>query len=120
MVVKYSDAEIAKNATFNKIKESITWLEKYSDKAYPLNLTKYRREQKELKVKQKELEDLFKLNKELNVKNIQADIAAINAAKEKIDKNTAWLKRVSGDIYIDETVKVMNSMIPQSATAKTN
>ncbi|MBK7306115.1 MAG: carboxy terminal-processing peptidase [Chitinophagaceae bacterium] len=120
VVVKYSDAEIAKNATFNKIKESITWLEKYSDKAYPLNLTKYRQEQKELKVKQKELEDLFKLNKELNVKNIQADIAAINAAKEKIDKNTAWLKRVSGDIYIDETVKVMNSMITQSATAKTN
>jgi len=56
----------------------------------------------------------------MNVKNIQADMAAINAAKEKIDKNTAWLKRVSGDIYIDETVKVMNSMILQSATAKTN
>ena len=89
-------------------------------KAYPLNLTKYRQEQKELKAKQKELEDLFKLNKELNVKNIQADMAAINAAKEKIDKNTAWLKRVSGDIYIDETVKVMKNMITQSATAKTN
>jgi hypothetical protein len=44
----------------------------------------------------------------------------INAAKEKIDKNTAWLKRISSDIYIDETVKVMNSMITQSATAKTN
>ncbi len=120
VVVKYSDAEIAKSTTFSKIKESIVWLEKYSDKAYPLNLTKYRQEQKELKVKQKELEDLFKLNKEMNVKNIQADMAAINAAKEKIEKNTAWLKRVSGDIYIDETVKVMNSMILQPATAKTN
>ena len=120
VVVKYSDAEIAKNATFNKIKESITWLEKYGDKAYPLNLNKYREEQKQLKAKQKELESLFKLNKEMNVKNIQADMAAINAAKEKIEKNTAWLKRVSGDIYIDETVKVMNSMIIQSATAKTN
>ena len=120
VVVKYSDAEIAKNATFNKIKESIVWLEKYGDKAYPLNLSKYREEQKQLKVKQKELENLFKLNKEMNVKNIQADLAAIKSAKEKIDKNTAWLKRVSGDIYIDETVKVMNSMILQSATAKTN
>jgi carboxyl-terminal processing protease len=120
VAVKYSDAEIAKNTTFNKIKESITWLEKYSDKAYPLNLTKYRQEQKELKAKQKELDNLFKLNKELPVKNIEADLAAINAAKEKIDKNTAWLKRVSGDIYIDETVKVMNNMITQSATAKTN
>jgi carboxyl-terminal processing protease len=120
VVVKYSDAEIAKNTTFNKIKASIEWLEKYSDKAYPLNLTKYRQEQKELKVKQKELDNLFKLNKELPVKNIEADMAAINAAKEKIEKNTAWLKRVSGDIYIDETVKVMYNMITQSATAKTN
>lgn len=118
VVVKYSDAEIAKNPTFNKIKENIEWLEKYSDKAYPLNLNKYRAEQKEAKAKQKELEDLFKLNKGLNVKNIQADLALINAAKEKIDKNTQWLKRISGDIYIDETVKVMNNMITQSATAK--
>jgi carboxyl-terminal processing protease len=120
VVVKYSDAQIANSTTFNKIKESADWLEKYSDKAYPLNLTKYREEQKQLKAKQKELEDLYKLSKELNVKNIQADMDKINAAKEKIDKNKAWLKRVSGDIYIDETVKVMNSMITQSATAKVN
>jgi len=120
VVVKYSDAEIAKSTTFSKIKASIEWLEKYSDKAYPLNLTKYREEQKQLKAKQKELENLFKLNKEMSVKNIEADMAAINAAKEKIEKNTAWLKRVSGDIYIDETVKVMNNMITQSTTAKTN
>jgi carboxyl-terminal processing protease len=120
VVVKYSDAQIAKSPTFNKIKESADWLEKYSDKAYPLNLVKYRAEQKELKAKQKELEDLYKLNKDLSVKNVQVDLAVINAAKEKIEKNNAWLKRVSGDIYIDETVKVMNNMITQSATAKTN
>ena len=120
VVVKYSDAEIAKNATFNKIKENAAWLEKYGDKAYPLNLSKYREEQKQAKAKQKELEDLYKLNKELSVKNIPVDLNVINAAKEKIDKNTAWLKRVRGDIYIDETVKVMNNMITQSATAKVN
>jgi len=120
VAVKYSTAEVAKNPTFNKIKESIDWLEKYSDKAYSLNLNKYREEQKQFKAKVKELDDLYKLNKDLSVKNIQADMATINAAKEKIDKNTAWLKRISGDIYIDETVKVMNNMITQSATAKVN
>ena len=120
VVVKYSDAEIAKNPTFNKIKESIDWLEKYGDKAYSLNLNKYREEQKQFKAKVKELDDLYKLNKDLSVKNIQVDLTAINAAKEKIDKNNAWLKRISGDIYIDETVKVMNNMITQSTTAKVN
>ncbi|MEO6252808.1 MAG: carboxy terminal-processing peptidase [Ferruginibacter sp.] len=120
VVINYSSSQITKNATFNKIKESIGWLEQYSDKAYSLNLSKYKEEQKQFKAKVKELDELYKLNKEMSVKNIAADMAAINSAKEKIDKNTQWLKRVSGDIYIDETVKVMNSMITQSATAKTN
>jgi carboxyl-terminal processing protease len=120
VVINYSGSQIASNPTFNKIKESISWLEQYSDKAYSLNLSKYREEQKQFKAKVKELDDAYKLNKDMNVKNIQADMAAINSAKEKIDKNTQWLKRVSGDIYIDETVKVMNSMITQSATARTN
>jgi carboxyl-terminal processing protease len=120
VVVKYSDAEIAKNSTFNKIKETASWLETYSDKPYSLNLNKYKEEQKQFKAKVKELDELYKLNKQLTVKNIQADMTAINAAKEKIDKNNAWLKRISGDIYIDETVKVMNNMITQSATAKIN
>lgn len=120
VVISYSGNQIAKNPTFNKIKESIIWLEQYGDKAYSLNLNKYKEEQKQFKAKVKELDELYKLNKEMSVKNIAADMQAINSAKEKIDKNTQWLKRVSGDIYIDETVKVMNSMITQSATAKTN
>ena len=56
----------------------------------------------------------------MTVKNVAADMTVINSAKEKIEKNTQWLKRISADIYIDETVKVMNSMISQSATAKSN
>ncbi len=120
VVINYSHDQIAKNPTFNKIKESITWLESYGDKEYSLNLNKYKEEQKQFKAKVKELDDLDKLNKEMVVKNIAADTLVINSAKDKIDKNTQWLKRVSKDIYIDETVKVMNNMINQSTTAKNN
>ncbi|MEP7237397.1 MAG: carboxy terminal-processing peptidase [Ferruginibacter sp.] len=119
-VINQSDAQIARNTTFNKIKESIDWIEKYSDKAYSLNLNKYREEQKQFRAKAKELDELYKLNKDLSVKNIAVDMATINSAKDKMDKNTQWLKRVGADIYIDETVKVMNNMITQSATAKSN
>ncbi len=120
VVINYSESQIAKNATFNKIKESINWLEQYSNKAYSLNLNKYKEEQKQFKAKVKELDELYKINKEMSVKNITADLVVINSAKEKIEKNTQWLKRLSGDIYIDETVKVMNNMITQTATAKSN
>lgn len=119
-VINFSEAQIAQSATFNKIKENIKWLDQYNDKAYSLNLSKYKEEQKQLRAKDKELEELYKLNKEMNVKNIAADTVVINSAKDKIEKNTQWLKRISKDIYIDETVKVMNNMITQSATAKSN
>ena len=120
VVINYSHNQIAKNVTFNKIEESIKWLEIYSNKEYSLNINKYQEEQKLFKAKIKELDELYKLNKEMTVKNVAADMTVINSAKEKIEKNTQWLKRISADIYIDETVKVMNSMISQSATAKSN
>ena len=120
VAINLSDAQIAHNVTFNKIKESINWLEKYNDNAYSLNLSKYKEEQKLIKGKVKELDDLYKLNKDMTVKNIAADTVVINASKDKVDKNEQWLKRISKDIYIDETVKVMNNMITQTATAKSN
>lgn len=119
-VVAASDAQIAKNSVFSKIKSSSAWLEKFNDKEYSLNLNKYREEQKQFKTLAKELEDLYKLAKEMNVKNTEADAVVLSSTKEKAEKNAQWLKRVSGDIHIDETVKIMNTMIIQSATARSN
>ena len=38
--------------------------------------------------------------------------------KDKKEKNKVWLKKVSDDIYIDETVKVVDKMIGEGALAK--
>jgi plasmid rolling circle replication initiator protein Rep len=34
--------------------------------------------------------------------------------EDKATKNKQWLKRLSDDIYITETIKVMNNMIGQA------
>ncbi len=119
-VVKYGSELVVENPNFKKIRETVDWLDKYNDKEYSLNLNKYKEEQKVLKAKVAELDKLYKLNKDLSVKNTEADQAILNEAKDKLEKNNQWLKRVSGDIYIDETVKVMYNMIGQSNTAKSN
>ena len=119
-VVRLTYDQIGQNTTFSKIKNSINWLEKYNDKEYSLNIIKYKDEQKKLKDTYKELDELYKLSNELNIKNIIADTIAISRAKEKVEKNKAWLKKISNDIYIDENVKVINNMIGQSGTAKRN
>jgi len=119
-VVNFTYDQINKGSVFSKIKTNIDWLGANNDKAYSLNIDKYKEEQKQFKNTYKQLEELNKLQKELNVKNIAADTVTINVAKDKIEKNKQWLKRVSGDIYIDETMKVINNMILQKATAKNN
>jgi carboxyl-terminal processing protease len=117
-VVNTTYDQINKNPVFSKIKTNIDWLGTNSDKEYSLNIIKYKEEQKQVKTTYKQLDELFKIQKELVVKNTAADTAAIGTAKDKIEKNKQWLKRISGDIYIDETLKVINNMIMQKATAK--
>ena len=111
---------LAKNTTFSKIKTSVEWLQQYSEKEFSLNMVKYKEEQKKLKETFKLLDELNKLGKEMEIKNIAADNTVINSTKEKIEKNKQWLKRISTDIYIDESVKVIYNMIQQTATAKNN
>jgi carboxyl-terminal processing protease len=119
-IVSNAYQQINTNTTFSKIKNSIDLLDKYSNKSASLSITGYREEQKQLKAAYKDLDSLYKLPKVMTVTNIVADTSAINATKEKSEKNAQWLKRVSNDIYIDETVKVMDNMITQGVTAKTN
>ena len=119
-VVSVANEEVNKSATFSKIKTNVQWLEKNADRVYSLNLAKFKQDQKELKSVYKQIEDLYKLSKPLDVRNISADTAAIGEAKDKIEKNKQWIKRLSDDIFIDETVKVLNQMIVQSNMAKAN
>jgi carboxyl-terminal processing protease len=119
-VISSANDEVNKSTSFGKIKTNVQWLEKNSEKAYSLNIAKFKEDQKHLKDVYKQIEDLYKLPKPMVIKNIAADSVEINKAKEKVERNKAWLKRVGDDIYIDESVKVINKMIVQANTAKVN
>jgi hypothetical protein len=83
-----------------------------------LNLQKFRAEQKQIRSTSKQLDNLTKLPVELSVSNTAADEALLSVDKDKKDKNTVWLKKISNDIYIDEGVKIVDKMIGQGALAK--
>jgi len=117
-IVQMSREEVSRNENFNKIRANVSWLEKYNDKEYSLQLSAYREEQKKVKSLIREFDELYKLQKGMNIVNIPADTADINSAPDKVDKNKQWLKNRSTDIFIDETVKVLNRMIVSQNTAK--
>jgi carboxyl-terminal processing protease len=119
-VISLANAETATSPNFNKIKANVAVLEQNSNKPFSLNLRQYEEDKKMLKSVYKQLEEAYKLAKNMDVKNIVADTVDINKSKEKIDRNKQFVKRVGEDIYIDESVKILNKMIVNDKVARRN
>ena len=112
--------ETAINPNFNKIKINVQWLQKNAEREYSLNMKQFETDQKQMKSVFKQIEEAYKLSKPLEVKNIAADTTEVNRTKEKADRNKQFVKRVGEDIYIDESVKIINKMIVNDNLAKKN
>ena len=116
-VITTASAQVKSSATFNAMSQDIAWIDKQNDKDYPLNLVKYRKEQQQLKSAYKQLDSLYKLPKEMVVTSSNTDTTLNANDKEKTDRNKQFLNRIKADVYVDETVKIMNNMINQSNLA---
>ncbi len=110
--------ELAKNDRFSKLKKSLEQLNLRSKKAYSLNINQYKIEQKEFKSLIKEIDELSKLSQSLAFKNLASDTATINSAQDKIDNNKQWMKFRVNDIYINESVNVIEKLISQNNLVK--
>jgi carboxyl-terminal processing protease len=108
-----SQARITTNPTFNLIKTNTEWLSKQNENLVYLNLDKYRDEKKKRSATVKQLESLNKLNKEIDVKPLPAEANRYANDKDRDDRFKVWMKNLSNDIYLEETVNIMNDMISQ-------
>ena len=107
--------EIVNNSTFNNIKTNVKLIDNYSNKEYSLNINKYKEEQKKMKEVYNRFDELNKLHDALLFNNLVTDTAKINSSVDKVEKNKQWIKVRSSDIYIDESVKVINKLIEQNS-----
>jgi carboxyl-terminal processing protease len=115
-VIKGMSNERLKNSqAFNLIRSDAEWINKENDKVFPLNLQKYQEEQKQIKSTIKQIETLSKLTgaNTLTVQSLTSDAHKFDGDKDKGDRFQAWLKDRSTDIYLGETVNVLDDMISQ-------
>ena len=119
-IISSAKDDVNNSTAFGKIKTNVQWLDKNNDKQYSLNIVQYREDQKQLKAVYKQIEDAYKLPKGMDMKYLVADNETADTSKEKIDRSKQWLKVRSEDIYIDESVKILNKMITQANLAKVN
>jgi carboxyl-terminal processing protease len=123
----YYDPNAVKSAAENRvntspsfvtIKETSQALAKINDKEYSLNLVKYKAEQKEIKNTIKKIDEINKNPKELQLSLIPTDEKRLEVDNDKLERRKQWLKSLSKDIYLGESVNIMNDMITQTALAK--
>lgn len=109
-----SASRVAANPIFSEIKESAEeYKKRYDDNVYSLNDVKFRKEQEDVNNTSKKLEELQKKTNSLEFSNPKEDLARINADTTEITKNKDWIKALKKDIYISETVNIINDMEKQ-------
>ncbi len=113
-----SNARIAANPVFQKIKQNSEWLSKQNDKEYSLQINDFKKEQASIKAKVKEIDSLMNLNSELKIAYLPQDAAKHAQDKGKEERYNLWLKGRSKDIYLDQAVKVITDVRNQQNLAK--
>jgi carboxyl-terminal processing protease len=116
-IINAAKDQVNTSSTFQTMKQQIEWIDKKNDKEVSLNLVKYKADLQQMKTAYKQLDSLYKLPKEMTVVNNSTDTTGLSADKDRMDRNKQFLNRLKGDIYVDETVKVMNNMINQTNIA---
>lgn len=104
--------------TFQLIRENTEWLSKQNDKHYSLQIDQYKNEQKAIRSTIKQLETLLKLKGEIDVAALPKEVNRWENDKSKQERFEAWIKSLRKDIYLDQTVKVVNDMINQQNLVK--
>jgi carboxyl-terminal processing protease len=109
-----SDAKksIAQNKSFVTLQNNYLWLDKNVDKEYNLNINKYKEEEKTIKNIVTEDDSLSKLSNKMNVNflTVDKDRYEDNPDKAKAARYDDWLKALQKDIYINETVNVLEDI----------
>lgn len=109
-----SQARVVTNAAFNLIKNNTQWLAKEKEKVISLQIDKFREEKKKMNTTVKELDAAFKLTKEIDMALTKPDAEKYTREKDKEERFIKpWLKGLRTDIYLAETVNVMNDMVSQ-------
>ena len=113
-IVHDSKERVSHNAVFNVVEKNAEMVKKRKDNNIGyLNEQDFRRDQDELTAMSKKLEEEQKKVEKLEVFSPKADHDKINMDSTSVAKNKEWTSNVGKDIYIAETVNIVNDLARQ-------
>ncbi|HEY1056683.1 MAG TPA: carboxy terminal-processing peptidase, partial [Emticicia sp.] len=115
-----SKDRLAANNVFKAIEDNTNILADNRKTSRSLELAKYKVQLKEIKDVSSKVRDLTKLKDDLSVENLPVDLTVINSDTLKKDRNDFWVKYLKKDVYLNESINVMDDMIQQKGMAVKN
>jgi carboxyl-terminal processing protease len=119
--IRTSSTERTSGSTaFTTISRDAAWLDKQNDKMYPLNLKAYQEEQKMMRTTAKQIDSVSKLAVPMVINSLPQDTAKYSEDKDKAERYKQWVDSRKTDIYLKETINVMDDMISLKAVVYKN
>ncbi len=119
-VMQKSQLRVQANSSFTAIQEISKLIEKSNEREYSLQLAKYRADQKSLRDAFKQVDELNKNQKTLDVSMLSVDEKRLSADEDKLARRKQWITYLSKDVYINETCQIVSDMIKQGLLVKAN
>ncbi len=102
------------NPTFGLIRESAERIrQKEKNNVAPLNEVAFRKQLDEVNATSQKMEELEKKATHLTIVNVKDDLTNINRDSSTVNKNKEWIKNLQKDIYLAETVNIVNDLMKQ-------
>ncbi len=110
-----SEGRVATNEIFKKIQENAKRLKKQREStSYSLNIEAFRKNKATNKAAADKYKNLMTPIEDLTVSNLAVDLVQINADSSKIGRNDAFIKALKKDVYIEETLHIMQDLVKGS------
>ena len=107
-----SEGRVANNEVFQKIQENAKRLKAQREStSYSLNMDNFRKKKEANKAEAAKYKNLMTPIEGLTVSNLAVDLTLINADSSKIGRNEAFVKALQKDVYIEETLHIMQDLV---------
>ena len=109
---KKSEDRVKSDPSFQMVLKNALRIKKQRDQSVmPLSLNAYKQLLKNQEKEAQEFRDAFKNYQIKSVENLATDLAEINADSAKITRNIAFKESVGKDIYLKESLLILNDYI---------
>lgn len=107
-----SESRVAENETFQRVLENARrWENQRQMSEYTLNLDKFVEFSEQQEKEAERYEDLGEKVVNEGVTNLEVDLPSIHGDESKKARNQDFIKTVSKDIYIQETLNIMHDLL---------